>query len=263
MIEPNNLFIGLFFILFLVLGLFLLGVYYIMKFRKRQSEFNKEKAAMENRLQNLLLQARLEISEELLKNISQEIHDNIGQLLTLAKWTLSNEADTDNHRVKDAKELVTNAISGLRDLSHSLNGNIVLDLGLFRAVEKLCKTLNGTKELYCEVINDTPENIRLNPDKDLVLFRCIQEAVNNAIRHAHPTHIKIHFSIQERMLLTTVSDNGDGFEVLKSRPEGSGISNLYDRVAILRGSLILDSSPGQGTTLYFFVPFEKLVTTYA
>jgi signal transduction histidine kinase len=263
MIEQNKLFIVLFFILILVFGLGLIGIYYILKFKRRQSEFNKEKAAMENRLQNLLLQARLEISEELLKNISQEIHDNIGQLLTLAKWTLSNEADSDNHRVKDAKELVTSAISGLRDLSHSLNGNIVLDLGLFRAVEKLCKTLNSSEELFCEVINDTPENIRLNPDKDLVLFRCIQEAVNNAIRHAKTSHIKIHFSIQERMLLTTVSDNGEGFEVLKNRSEGSGISNLYDRIAILRGSLILDSSPGQGTTLYFFVPIEKIVPAYA
>ena len=160
---------------------------FILNTKRENSEFNRETAINSQFL--TLLQTQLEIQEQTLKTISQEIHDNIGQVLSLAKLNLSrmdiNKQDQLKEKIADSKNLVSKAIQDLRDLARSMNTDNITAMGLAKALEYEVEMLRKTGFVVSFDVNGNV--VRQEPQKELILFRIIQEIFNNIIKHAEST----------------------------------------------------------------------------
>lgn len=217
----------------------------------------KEKKALENSL----LESKLEIQEQTFQNISQEIHDNIGQVLSLAKLNLNtldlNLTEKENTKIRDATDLLTKAIQDLRDLSKTLNADTISTYGLTGAIETELQLLQktGVVETSFE-INGRAE--KLNPQKELILFRIIQESLQNIIKHAKASKISVIAYYTEEELQLMVIDNGQGFDILGIDSSGSGMKNIKSRCSSMQARFEIISNLGNGTKVIIRLPLKGL-----
>lgn len=247
----------------LLVILVLLIIIAIILYRNRQVKHRKEKQELEKNLAQILLQSQLEIQEQTLKNISQEIHDNIGQVLSLAKLNLStmepDNPDELKEKIADSKKLVSKAIQDLRDLSKSMNTDNIEALGLVRAVEYEVDMIR--KAGFKTELNVEGSKIRLEPQKELILFRIIQEVTNNIIKHAEAASIEISIAYTESELKIEVKDDGKGFDLSplneNSSAFGLGIRNMHSRAKLINADFNMNSEMGKGTTVSLMVPLNN------
>lgn len=215
---------------------------------------------MELSFQKTLLQSQLEIQEQTLKNISQEIHDNIGQVLSLAKLNLftmnPDQPDLLNQKIQDSRELVSKAIVDLRDLSHSMNTDFIEEMGLLRSIEYELDMIMKTGELntYLAV---TGTVTRFDKQKELITFRIVQEVINNIIKHAKAGRIDITADFTEQHLRLEIRDDGQGMNLQESNNgngSGLGLKSMHNRAALIGASFNLESTPGKGTSITIILP---------
>lgn len=247
--------------LFIITGIIILNaflgfiVYFIFLYRKRQKINGMEKHELHLQFQKILLQAQLEIQEQTFRNISQEIHDNIGQILSLAKLNLSsielNEQADCRGMAISAKQLVSKAIQDLRDLSKSLNTDYVSGMGLATAIEYELRLIRKT-DLY-ETELDIAGNVSaFDKQRELILFRIVQEVLNNIIKHAHATVIRVALEYGSELFRLTVTDNGQGFDLgpmNKETGSGEGIRNMHNRASLIDADFRVTSTIGSGTSV--------------
>ena len=230
--------IGSSFFLLVALGIIVL----VFVYQKRQTQYLQEKASLKAAFEKELLEAQLEMQELTLKNIAQEIHDNIGQTLSLAKLnlnTINPEKQNSPEKIANTKELVSKAITDLRTLSKTLHTEAVLSVGLQEAIEMELRLIEkaGVFETAL-VIGGTPAP--LDPQKELILFRAVQEALNNAIKHSEATRIEVHLHYMPAELEVAVKDNGKGFPA-ETVEKSSGLRNMQNRAKLIGGNFRLES----------------------
>ena len=215
-LSPYDIVLTFVFVSLVVLLLILFVILLFMKYRKKREEHILEKDRLSFTFQQTLLSAQLEIQEQTLKNISQEIHDNIGQILSLAKLNLARadikQGEIAQQRIDDSKNLVAKAIQDLRDLSKSLNTDYVADMGLARSIEYQLEIIKKTGSFGTglEIEGDV---YRLEQQKELILFRIVQEVMNNIIKHAKATRIEVKMEYQRSYFALKIMDNGQGFDL--------------------------------------------------
>ncbi|MFT3825861.1 MAG: ATP-binding protein [Chitinophagaceae bacterium] len=258
---PENIIIIISLSLFMLLIIAFIVVFIVL-YQKRHKKYIEEKTALENNFHQALLQAQLEIQEQTLQNISQEVHDNIGQVLSLAKMYLGTmyTASTEQLHAKldDTRGLVGKAIQDLRDLSKMLHTGYVTEMGLLRSVEYELEMLRktGTIEAVAEV-EGTP--YKSDARKELILFRIIQEVIHNVIKHAEAGRITVLFNYQPAYLSVTLTDNGKGFDMTllntnENTKFGLGLRNMQNRAHLIGAEFSLSSIPGNGTTVTLILP---------
>jgi len=223
----------------------------------KKIEFSNERIHLIKRFENELLKSKNELTEVLLKKISLEIHDNISPLLTLVKWNLSALDDSENTHIKESKHYLVEAIAALRNLSQSTNGDFVLKEGLNAAVLKLSNSFNSLKHLTCSFENTVDSVIKLNDVNELIVYRCIQEILNNAVKHSGGNEINIVFSQSACIFKVMISDNGKGFEPSNSQKNGLGLINIFERISIINASIDIQSTLNKGTQITLFVPITN------
>ncbi len=225
-------------------------ILFLLQYQKRQQENLSEKINMQSQFQQALLQTQIEIQEQTLKTISQEIHDNIGQVLSLAKLNLNTLQPGEEAKLIDTKNLVSKAINDLRDLSRSLHGDKIAELGLQDAVANELQILQNTGQ-YQTQFSFTGEPYKLQPQQEMVLFRMVQEAMNNSIKHAKAKKISIAMQYQPKVFILQITDDGIGFnsESLQAAQTGIGLKSMQNRAALIGGELKINSSPGNGTEI--------------
>ena len=222
-----------------------------------------ERQILEKGYQQELLTAQLEIQEQTLKTISQEIHDNIGQTLSLAKLNLALEDEQQsggNIKVASSHQLVSKAIQDLRDLSRSLNTDYVAEMGLIRSVEYELEMISKTGVIKTNLQVEGQQR-KLDKQKELILFRIIQESLNNIIKHAGADRLMVVANYQPQQLLITISDNGKGVDLTLLSENGAagsglGIRNMDNRAKLIGGEFSMASTIGSGTTVNIKLPVE-------
>ncbi len=240
------------------MALFILIITFM--YRKKQIAFQEKINNIEINYEKNLLKTRLEIQEQTFQHISREIHDNISLSLTLAKLNLNTINWHENNesvlKVDSSIELLTKSILELSDISKSLNADIIIYQGLLQALEEEIQRITKASSLAIEFeITGTP--VYFDAQKELIIFRIIQEAFNNIIKHAKATIAKISLHYIETNLIVTIGDNGLGFDTQLSEHKGhAGLKNMENRVHILKGEISINSNHGKGTTLSFTIPFE-------
>lgn len=240
----------------------------VIRFKSKETLHKFEKQSLQSQYQQELLHTQLEIQEQTLKTISQEIHDNIGQVLSLAKLNLNTiditKQDELLEKIGGSKQLVSKAIQDLRDLSKSLNTDSITSIGLLRAIEYELEMIRKAGE-HQALMEITGTVIRLEPQRELIVFRIIQEVLHNIIKHAEAKNIKVQAGYTDNELELIVSDDGKGFDsesmytpqgIENTTAAGLGLRNMSSRAHLIGAGFVMNSVPGHGTTVKLKIPLN-------
>ncbi len=230
----------------------------IFLYRRRQIAYEKELENIRLDYNNTLLSTQVEIQEQIFQNVSREIHDNISLSLTLAKLqlhTIDFSNTTHIHEsVKSVAGHISKAILDLSDISRNMNADIVIQRGLLAAVETETGKLRNTG-LYQVEFSVTGEPVFMDGQKELVIFRIIQESLNNIIKHAKAHSIKLEMDYSETLLSVVISDDGAGFDMNEpGKKESAGLTNMQKRATMIDGQCRIHSSREEGTVIQLSIP---------
>ena len=257
-------------ILIIVASLFLLIVaggiiLLVYVYQRKQLVDLKEKEQLKVDFEKQILESKLEMQEQTLKHISQEIHDNIGQVLSLVKLTI-NTMNADNpetlkEKIGNSKELIAKVIRDLRNLSKTLNTDNITELGLVRTVEYELELLKKASTYQVD-LSFEGEEYRLEHKQELIIFRIFQEAIQNIIKHSHASHILVNFHYAPSHFELKISDDGAGFDTRlngnhkKELVGGMGLRNIDNRARLIAADCSIESQPGKGTTIKIKLPLS-------
>jgi len=227
-------------------------------FTTRKNKLLQEKQLMKTQFEQELLQTQLEIQEQTLKTISEEIHDNVGQVLSLAKLNLNTFENNPGKKLQATKDLVSKAINDLRDLSRSLHGDKITETGLQEAVSNELKILQNTGQ-YDTSLQLNGDPYKLEPQKEMVLFRIVQEALHNSVKHAKATAMEVQLNYSPAVFSLTIRDDGKGFDskTLTATNTGIGLKSMKNRAAMIGGSFSIQSDENKGTCISVDLPTNK------
>lgn len=237
---------------------FVIAMLYI--YTKKQNSFHNTINQVKLDHAKTLMATQLEIQEQTFQNISREIHDNINLSLTLCKLNLNTldftKPDELTKKVTSSIDLLGKAISELGDISKSLNSDIILHQGLIKAVEREINRVNQTGVIKIEW-RLLGEPIFMESQQELIIFRIVQEALNNIIKHSNAKNAYLELNYFQAKLQIRIADNGKGFEMSKITEDGNaGFKNMQARIKMLNGSMMVKALPGSPTTLLFTIPFN-------
>ena len=231
---------------------------YIRSYNRRKKDHLTEKQTLQQEYEADLLRTQLEVQEQTVKTIAADLHDNIGQLLSLTSLTLGSITVADQKtaaKLDDSQQLVRRSIRELRQLANLLHGEKIIENGLVDAIKYEVEWLkkSGTYEVSFD--NFIEEKHEITAEKSLILFRLLQEVINNIIKHAGATRINISLNQIQHHILLSITDNGIGFNPEKASKAGMGLSNLLRRTKSIQGELDIISAPDEGTTIAVKVPY--------
>lgn len=198
-----------------------------------------------------------------MQTIGTDLHDNIGQLLSLTSLTLNSVELGDDPKAKKkidaAIGLTVRSIKELRQLGKLLQGDQLLAQGLAEAIRHEVEWLERSGKFQVTYIaaEDIPAGGKA--DKDLIIFRIVQEALNNIIKHSSASHINIKIDYHDDALHLHINDNGIGFDIAQLTPDkqGMGLHNIHKRAAIIGGQVHIRSKHGEGTGITIIIPYTR------
>lgn len=238
-------------VLFVILFGFLMLIV-IVNYVRNKRKVMLEKQKREIQFQQEVLQAQIEMQEYTLKSISQEIHDNVGQVLSLAKVNLS--ILTLNHkpdeRLVTIKDLVGKAIVDLRALSTGYFGQSLVETGLQEAIKRELEQLEKTGLFHTAFSTDLTE-IDVNSNKAIFIYRMVQEILNNIMKHSGAKNIAIAISRKsDDKVHILVNDDGRGFDTAdEGFKPGIGLKSMQQRASMIAAEVNIDSKKGLGTNV--------------
>ncbi|WP_460557656.1 tetratricopeptide repeat-containing sensor histidine kinase [Ferruginibacter profundus] len=235
----------------------LLGYSYYKRYQLKQE---KKLQAEVMKQQDMATKAVIVAEENERKRIAADLHDGVGQMMSAAKMNLSafeNEIPFKDEIQKNNFEkiisLVDEGCKEIRSVSHQMMPNALLKSGLASAVKEFIDKIDSRIlkiNLYTEGLNE-----RLDGNVETVLYRVIQECVNNVIKHSGANSLDISLIKDKDGIAATIEDNGKGFNSKdKEKFEGIGLKNISSRIGFLKGTVDFDSSPGNGTLVAIHVP---------
>lgn len=223
--------------------------------------YNKKQIKQKEFFDKELLIVRLEVQEKTFQRISEELHDNIGQLLGLAKLNLFKwemEQKSENIIISEAIKVIEQSIGELRSFALNLNANFILHNCLFDMVEKFINQLNNTQQFKINLsLQGKITNLR--NDIEIMIFRIIQEAFHNIIKHSNADIVSVSFEYTPNALILDIQDNGIGFDVDEVLNKGydtgsSGLQNIVRRIKFIGAHHKLISNQNKGTQICITIP---------
>ncbi|EIJ37388.1 histidine kinase [Galbibacter orientalis DSM 19592] len=237
--EEQAILIAVFILFFLSIILIVLFVV----FQKRKNVLLLDKKESAKRFKQEIAKTQIEIREETFRNISWELHDNIGQLITLAKIQLQ----TDTNK-EDIMEVLNKGLKELRALSKSINPDVLNSITLIAAIKQELERLNKLQYLRATLTVEGKE-FNVNNDAQIILFRIIQEFLSNTIKHAKATELNISLKFEGNTLRLFAKDNGKGIPKDRERFDGMGLKNIVKRAQLINAEVLIDSEENKGTQL--------------
>ncbi|HZG26090.1 MAG TPA: ATP-binding protein [Chitinophagaceae bacterium] len=249
--EVTLILIGSTLIILILTGLIIISLFIS---QKRKFRHHQEKLDMKNNFDNELLRSRLEIQSQAFESISRELHDNVGTLISIAMVHVKSQGERKNgediSKRDEVTSLLNEAMDALRDISKSINPENINRIGwqhsFVTELEKLRKT-----NLFNVQYTQEGEPFSIELKKQIILFRILQETLNNIIKHSHATRIEAEFIYSKPQLLIIIKDDGIGFNFKPDGQavQGSGLKNMLARAAMLPATLEIESAPGSGTLI--------------
>ncbi len=209
---------------------------------------------LEQQQQVVSLQSMVNGQEMERSRIAKDLHDGLGGLFSTVKMHFSalqheNEQLKENSLFSKSYELVDTAAKEVRRIAHNMMPEVLIKLGLLQAVQEFCNSISASRQVQVTLLEYGMDK-RLNASTEVMLYRIIQELLNNIIKHARATEAIIQFNKMGDRLTITVEDNGAGFDAAPSEADvHAGLSSVKSRVTYLNGQLSIDSERGIGTTI--------------
>jgi two-component system, NarL family, sensor kinase len=245
-------------LVFLASGLFIVLLVAFINQKKRQHA--KETELIQSRFNSELLQSQIEIQEHTFNQISEELHDNVGQLLSLVSVQLNIlETDPAGNKLilQAAKDNVRQIMSDLRGMAKSLSSERIRSTSIVSVIQRELEQLGKAAAPKFETAVTGSERF-VEEKKKIIAFRFVQESLNNCLKHAAASAVTVHVAYADDGFSIEVSDNGKGFDPdqLTNAEDGLGLLNIRKRAALVNGHCSIASSPGEGTAVKLVIPYD-------
>lgn len=246
-LSVSYIIVGTVIIFFFVVFFYL----FFLQLHKRRAVHEREIYQLKTRFEKTILESQIEIQEQTFRNISQEIHDNIGQVLSLAKLNLNTiPKDDTGEKILLTEELLGKAINDLRDISKSMHPEKIADIGLSNAIRNELLMMQRVARISTEIVVTGKED-RLTGEQTIIVFRMIQEILHNIIKHARAKTVWVCIRGEVNRTIIEIKDDGKGFDIgsLSSTETGIGLKSIQQRCALIKAECRIDSQPGAGTSI--------------
>lgn len=257
--EEDNLILLIvsFVLLLLIMVLIMFTLFTI--YHKRKQKMLIEKEESKRLYEKQLALSKVEMQEETLKNISQELHDNIGQLLSVTKMQLNMIKPLsdleDNALVSDSRATIDSALSEVRQLSRLLNTDYIKFSGLLNSVKIETERINRMKYIKVNYkVEGNPE--KLKEKDEIILFRIVQELISNVIKHSKARNLNVWLTFTEIELEIIIEDDGIGMSE-KNQSYGLGYNNLISRAQMLKSNIIFTNKSTGGLHVKIIYPLKN------
>ncbi|TMI64805.1 MAG: hypothetical protein E6H07_02500 [Bacteroidetes bacterium] len=214
--------------------------------QKKKWILQKQMSHLKESQQNMLIEGAIKSEETERHRIAEQLHDEVGAILSSARLHFSNIKtnaldETDNQLLDKSKLLLDEGIQKVRSISHNLHSTLLKEFGLNDAITHFVnKTVQGSL-INTELQLDDSQLV-LNQQTEIGIYRIVQELLNNLLKHAKATNIKIESHAADNILQLKLTYNGNGlsqeeFETLRYKPEGLGLKNIMNRIILLKGNI--------------------------
>jgi len=240
-----------------IVVIFLIFVFYRQKARKDKIIAGQKIHQLQEEQKLLAARSIVDGQEEERKRIAKELHDGLGVLLSVAKMhftTIRDKSAEDKPLLDKVAKLLEQASGDVRKISHNMMPGLLTKFGLYEAVEDLLEQVDEAEGIntLCEIRGETT---RLPENTEIMIYRIIQEMVNNTLKHAEAKNISLKFNILPGEISFTYSDDGKGFD-FEEKPESKslGLTSIQSRVNFLSGELEVESKTNEGASFFIKVP---------
>lgn len=244
--EENNLVI-IFTITLLIVVLTMIFIYVVF-IKKKASLLIKQKEK-DMRFEKELATSQVEIKEQTLNYIGQELHDDLGQKLSVVRLRqnqlIPKLKNKEKEELIELNELLGECIQDIRNLSKTLITEQIIHFGLIESIEREVGRIQKLKLLKIEFLTEI-QDIDISPKHGLILFRIIQESINNILKHSRAKNVSIQIEDDGERLDIRISDNGKGFDT-NSIKDGSGLKNMELRAKLIHAEFFIQSERNKGT----------------
>ncbi|HKT11061.1 MAG TPA: ATP-binding protein [Terriglobia bacterium] len=236
-----------------------------IRIQERTAEIGKlyEELKQRDELRARLLQKLIRAQEEERRRIARELHDETSQVISSLALSLDTAistlpANASRDRLLEARALALRTLDGIHRLSFDLRPSVLDDLGLFRAIEWYAERDLKRRGIAVRCESDEQDG-RLAPEMETALFRAVQEAITNIVKHSHAETVLIQCAVTPKAVTIEIEDDGCGFDRAgisgtAANGRGLGLAGIQERMEILGGTAHIDSAPGQGTRVVLTVP---------
>lgn len=232
-------------------------IYFIFLHYRVRQKFEWER----EQFKQALLQAEVEIREHTLKQISLELHDNVGQIASLVKINLNilaTEAqEKEKERINESIDLLRRMIQDIKSLAASLNNESLVQMKFIPSIEHDIQRINKLNTVQIDY-NHAGIFPKLKPGIEIFLYRMVQEMTGNMLKHAGATLATLNINNNDQNLTIVFSDNGCGFDQKTAMTKGAGLGNLEKRCKIIGANLEIKSTPGSGTQISVVLPLNPI-----
>jgi signal transduction histidine kinase len=242
-------------IVFLTLLIILLVIFFY--FLKKKNTYLVEKMESELYFQSELVKTRIEIKDQTLSEISKELHDNIGQIVSVGIMQLNmyinSEKPVQANELKDLKEILAKSLDEIRILSRIINKDNLLQTNFIEAIKQDLERVKKLKKIqyHYHLIGEIP---KINQEHDLFIYRIFQEALHNSLKHSHSDLFEVEINTTDEVFRLKIKDFGIGYDVNEVN-SGSGLNNMKLRAKLIGAHLAMDSNP-RGTTVTLEYPLN-------
>lgn len=213
-------------------------------FQRRKNDLLKEQEKEREQFEKEIAETQIEIREETLRNISWELHDNIGQLLTLAKIQLQNASE---ENIKEVRETITKGLNEVRSLSKLINPEAINNINLREAVQLEMDRFNRLEFIKSSLT--VIGNVKaIDKKATIIIFRILQEFFSNTIKHSKASELDVSLKYSDSNLVILAKDNGIGF-LSDEKKEGIGLLNIKNRAKLIGAEAVFSSEKDKGTAL--------------
>ena len=264
--QNQNPEIYFFIIIAIILGLMLVGfiVTILFFYQRRQHRQEQELARMKDTYEREVLRSQLEIQENTLKTIAQELHDNIGQMLSVVKLSLSVlplEKDHPAHEMTQHSQQVLNkAIFDLSDLTKSMHTDRIVEVGIADSISFELASIKRAGILQVD-FSVTGNEFHFDEQKSIFIFRMFQEMMNNILKHSKARNVIVSLIYSaDEVFIMEIEDDGQGFDVAEKRKKASasgvGLKSMFNRAQLIGATVDIKSEPGKGTRITVELPYQ-------
>jgi two-component system NarL family sensor kinase len=255
--ETEIVFLVIATIVITILMVFLI-VNLLLVVRNKKLSHKNEMLHLQTVYEKNLAQAQAEIAEQTLSDIGRDLHDDIGQQLAFSIIQLNQLIVYSTAKNKDAmlqtRESVQNTLNTVRHISKTLSSDYITSFGITNALTKMAERINQQGNLHCQF--DSNQVLFSSKANELFLFRIMQELISNTLKYAKASHIWMSFESKNDMAYIVYKDNGIGtvHKILQPNTQSIGISNIYKRIEMLKGTITFETSLANGLQAEIIFP---------
>lgn len=235
-------------------------ILFVVFYQKRMIQEQLKRQTLEFEYQQKMLQAELESQESERRRLAADLHDSIGGMLSTIRVGLitAGRSLPDPQSIDETKRMLDDTISSVRRISRDLMPSTLEKFGFIQAIKELCERFQGTSKISID-FSEQGEIPALEQQRELMIFRIVQELLNNAVKHAQATRIEVSVGQDENQLRITVKDDGVGFDAEEQKNDkqagkGLGLFNIENRARLLNGIVNFESQKKRGSKITLTLP---------